>query len=409
MSRPVHPESKRNRIKTSTQKSDVVIVGGGVIGSAIAYFLAADNDFRGSILVVERDPAYIRCSTTLSVGGIRQQFSTPENIEISRFGAQFFKRVREYLAVGDKVPELSFREAGYLLLASPQGLSTLTDNYELQKAHHVDLDLLSPDGLKHRFPWMNVADLGGGTLGLKNEGWVDPYSLLMGFKDKAQSIGASYIKDEVIGLARKAGKVDVVRLSERGKIACGTLVNAAGPGAARIAAFAGIPALPVHPRKRCVFTFECRAELPGCPLMVDPSGVYFRPESGKFLCGVSPPANHDPDCHDLRVDPRLFEEAIWPVLANRVPAFQALERGFSWAGHYAYNVIDKNAILGPHPEVENFYFANGFSGHGLQQAPAVGRAISELIASGSYQTLDLSRFSFARFAAKTLIHERNIV
>ncbi|MFQ5604640.1 MAG: NAD(P)/FAD-dependent oxidoreductase [bacterium] len=388
---------------------DVVIIGGGVIGSSIAYFLAAQKEFDGKVLVIEKDPTYARSSTSLSVGGIRQQFSISENIQMSKFGAEFFRAVPEVLAVGDDLPNISFNEAGYLFLATEKGLADLKQNYELQKRHQVEVLFLEADALKNRFPWLHTDDLAGGTLGLKGEGWIDPYSLLMAFKKKALALGVIYQKEEVVGLERKGNHVESVGLKNSGKVACRWVVNAAGISAAAVAGMAGIPDLPVHPRKRCVFTFACRQPIPGCPLVIDPSGVYFRSEGNKFLCGVSPPAEQDSDCHDFKVDTNLFYEVIWPTLAHRVPAFEALERQHSWAGHYAYNVFDQNAILGPHPVVTNFYFANGFSGHGLQQSPAVGRAISEMITFGAYKTLDLSKFAFDRFAAGELIKERKVI
>lgn len=371
--------------------------------------MATQKAFDGSVLVVEKDPTYSQSSTSLSVGGIRQQFSTPENIEISKFSASFFKSIHEYLTVDDTDPDISFHEAGYLFLVSPKGLEILKQNIQLQKAHGVDVVLLSSDELKRRFEWLNVSDLAGGSLGLKNEGWIDPYSLLMAFKRKAQSLGVSFVKDEVIDVIQKNNRVKGIKLQDGRKMNCGFIVNAAGPRAAEIAAMAGIKGLPVHPRKRFVYTFECRHKLHGCPLVIDPSGVYFRPEGNKFLCGVSPPADQDPDCLDFKVNTQLFDVVIWPVLAHRVPVFEALERGFSWAGHYAVNIYDQNAILGPHPEVTNFFFANGFSGHGVQQSPAVGRAISELLTFGAYHTLDLSKFAYDRFASGALVRENNVV
>ncbi|MFQ5629310.1 MAG: NAD(P)/FAD-dependent oxidoreductase [bacterium] len=388
---------------------DIVIIGGGVIGSAIAYFLAAQASLDGSILVIEKDLTYAHSSTALSVGGIRQQFSTPENIEISKFGAHFFKSVQQYLAVDDLIPDLSLKESGYLFLATSKGLGILEQNYALQKKHGVEIALLSTEGLKLRFPWLNVVDLAAGTLGLQNEGWIDPYSLLMAFKKKAESLGVTFLKGEVVGIKRNEKCVTGILLADGSAIHCGLVVNAAGPAATRIAEMAGIRDLPIRSRKRFVYTFKCREAIPNCPLVIDPSGVYFRPEGDRFLCGVSPSAENDPDCTDFRMDYRLFEEVIWPALAHRVPAFNALKRGYSWAGHYAYNVLDQNAILGPHPKITNFYFANGFSGHGLQQSQAVGRALSELITFGQYRTLDLHRFGFERFAKGELVKEVSVV
>ena len=230
----------------------------------------------------------------------------------------------------------------------------------------------------------------------------------MAFRQKATELGVEFVHGEVVAVERRGAAVTGVKLRDGRRFSGGRLVNAAGPRAAEVAAMAGLEC-PVRSRKRFVYTFECPEEIPDCPLVVDPSGLYFRPEGERFLCGVSPPADQDPDCDDFKVDRELFEDVIWPGLAHRVPAFDRLRQTSSWAGHYAVNVHDRNAIVGPHPEVASFYFANGFSGHGLQQSPAVGRAISELIAFGSYRTLDLGRFSFERFAQGRLVHERNVI
>lgn len=401
--------TKQAGVKIEQIKADTIIIGGGVIGSAIAYFLAADKNYNGNILVVEKDPTYAQSSTALSVGGIRQQFSTAENIEMSKFSAQFFKRVDEYLTVDDETPQLSFKENGYLFLASEKGLPVLQQNHELQKKHGFEVAFLTTPKLDEKYNWLNTSGIAAGTLGLENEGWLDPYSLLMAFKKKAAALGVKYVKDNVVALTISSGKISGVKLEQSGEVGCQQIVNAAGSNAAEIAEMAGIQVLPVRSRKRFVFAFECGIKMPNCPLVVDPSGVYFRPEGDKFLCGVSPPETADPDCTDFKVEYSYFEENIWPILAQRVPAFEALEVRSSWAGHYAVNTKDRNAILGSHPEISNFYFANGFSGHGLQHAPAVGRAISELITTGAYQTLDLSTLDFERFEKGELVLERNVV
>jgi len=351
--------------------------------------VAAQKIFHGSILVVEKDPSYSKCATTLSVGGIRQQFSTPENIKISMYGAHFLNSLKKYLAVDDTVPDVSFSESGYLFLATEKGNSILNRNHQLQRSLGVDVLLLSPTDIKERFPRLNISDLVGGSLGLSNEGWIDPYSLLMAFIKKAKSLGVIYLNDEVVNLINRNRKIENIKLKKTGEISCGLVVNAAGNKAARVAQMAGVQNFPVSSRKRFVYTFDCKTRIPNCPLVIDPTGVYFRPEGDKFICGVSPPKDLDPDCDDYKMDYKLFEETIWPVLANRVPFFESIKRGYSWVGHYAYNIHDQNAILGFSPEINNFIFANGFSGHGLQQAPAVGRAVSELITYGSYKTLDL--------------------
>ncbi len=387
---------------------DVVIVGGGVIGSAIAYFLAGPVGFRGSVLVVERDPTYAEAATPRSAGGIRQQFSTAENIRMSMFGAEFVRNVADHLSVEGERAELPFVQNGYLFLASDAGEEVLRQNHRLQKELGADIAFLTPAALGARFPWLNVDDLAAGTLGLSNEGWTDPYGLLQAFRRKARSLGVTYVKDEVVGLDRAGARVSAVRLAEGGEIACGTVVDAAGLHARNVAAMAGLE-LPVRPRKRFVFVFDCREPIEKAPLLIDPSGVYFRPEGASYICGVSPPEDADPDCLDFEIDYGLFEETIWPTLAQRVPAFEAIKLARAWAGHYDYNTLDQNAILGPHPELANFHVAAGFSGHGLQQSPAVGRAIAELITFGGYRSIDLSRFGWERVLRNEPLFERNVV
>ncbi len=392
-----------------TTRYDVIIAGGGVIGSAIAYFLKGWVDFPGSVLVVEKDPTYGRASTPRSSGGIRQQFSTPENIAMSMFGAGFVKAAGQHLRVDDERPEIPFVEQGYLFLATAAGMPILEHNHRLQREAGAEIALLDRDALAERFPWLNTDGLEGGGFGLKNEGWIDPYGLLQAFRRKARTLGALYAKDEVTGVERIGNRVTAVCLAEAGRLSCGALVNAAGAHAPELAAMAGV-ALPVRPRKRFVYVFDCRKPgLAGAPLTVDPSGVYFRPEGQSFIGGVSPPEDRDPDCLDLEVEYDLFEEVVWPTLAHRVPAFEAIKLQRAWAGLYDYNTLDQNAILGPHPDLPNFYAANGFSGHGLQQSPAVGRAIAELIRYGEFRSLDLSRLSYERVVAGRPLRELNVV
>jgi FAD-dependent oxidoreductase domain-containing protein 1 len=395
-------------VSVVVKSCDVAIVGGGVIGSAVAYFLAADPGFDGSVLVLERDPTYQRSSTALSAASIRQQFSTPENIEMSLFGAEFVRNVGRVLAVGDDVPDLAFVEQGYLFLAGPAGLEVMQENHEVQRSLGADVGLLDPAALQARFPWLNMTDLAMGSLGLSGEGWFDAYSLMQAFRRKAIALGVTYRSAQVVGMRAEGARVRELLTEDGQEIACGVVVNAAGPHASEVAAMAGID-LQVRSRKRCVFVFDCRSPIKDCPLVIDPSGVYFRPEGNSFIGGISPPAGQDPDTHDFDVDHHLFEDLVWPVLAQRVSAFEAIKPIRAWAGHYAYNLLDQNAILGAHPELTNFYFANGFSGHGLQHAPAVGRGIAELISHGSYQSLDLSRLSFERMLTGRAVTERNVV
>tara|TARA_E500000305_G_scaffold109684_1_gene115370 strand:+ start:1696 stop:2925 length:1230 start_codon:yes stop_codon:yes gene_type:complete len=393
------------------KNSDVVIIGGGVIGSAIAYFLAANPAGPGAITVIERDSSYEKASTPRSAGGIRQQFSNPENIEIGLFGHHFVTNLSEYLSVDGECPDPGFREGGYLFLAGPDGLEVLRQNHEEQTHHGCGIDLLDLVSLEKQFPWLNLDGISGAAFGRQGEGWLDPNTLMQAFKRKARSLGVRYLEGEVIALEHSYSRIAAVILGDGQRIAAGAVVNAAGANAGKVAALGGV-ALPVSPRKRNVFVFDCRAPLdPAVPLLIDPSGVYVRPESGGYICGVSPPSDQDPDgdTDDLDVDYHWFEEVVWPTLAHRIPAFEAIKFSGAWAGYYDYNSVDQNGIVGAHPALANFYFANGFSGHGLQQAPAVGRAMAELLITGGFRTIDLSRFCFERFESGALVLERNIV
>ncbi|HEY0835820.1 MAG TPA: FAD-binding oxidoreductase [Azospirillum sp.] len=378
-----------------SERFDVVVVGGGVIGCAVAYFLMSEPGFTGTVAVVERDPSYRTASSALSASSIRQQFSTPANIALSRFGLDFIRDATGHLSVDGDPVDLGLREPGYLYLATPAGVGVLEANHTVQRACGVDVALLTPDDLAARFPWLSTAGIARGSLGLSGEGWFDGYSLMQAFRRKAKALGATFIAGEAAGMALESGRVVAVTLADGRRLACGAAVNAAGPRARSVAALAGVE-LPVSARKRCVFVFDCREALPGCPLVIDPSGVWFRPEGRQFICGAPPPAGRDPDTLDLTVEHDLFDDILWPALAARVPAFEAIKVTNAWAGHYEYNDVDQNAVIGPHPEIANLLFANGFSGHGLQHAAGVGRGLAEWIAYGAWRSLDLSPFAYER-------------
>jgi FAD-dependent oxidoreductase domain-containing protein 1 len=394
---------------TNTDHADVVIVGGAIVGSAVATFLRRRPDWHGRVLVVERDPTFRTSSTTLSAASIRLQFSTPLNIEISRFGVEVIKHLDKWLGIeGDAAPEVDFVEGGYLFLASEAGLPILESNHAVQREHGVQVALLTPMELRERFPWLNVDDLAGGSLGLADEGWFDAYALLQAFRRKARSLGAEELAGEVVEIERDGGCATGVRLADGRRITADWVVNAAGPRAAGIAAMAGLQ-LPVSPRKRMVFHFDCRTRV-ASPLTIDTSGVYFRPEGPNYIAGSSPHGEQpDPDTFDLEVDRSWFEEVVWPAIAHRVPAFEAIRLLDAWAGHYEVNTLDHNAVIGPHPDLPNFLFTNGFSGHGLQQAPAAGRALAEWIATGDYETIDMRPLGYERIAANEPYRELNVI
>ena len=391
------------------ERYDVVIVGGAAVGSAAAYFLAADPAFAGaSLLVVEKDASYREAATTLSAASIRHQFSTPENIRLSQFGTAFLREVGTALRVDDEVPNVGFREGGYLFLAGPEGLTALETRHETQRALGADVRLLKPQLLAECFPWLATGDLAGASLGLSGEGWLDAWSLLRALKRKARSLRAEYVEDCVVGLSRRGRRIESVRLAGGVTVGCRWLLNCAGTGATSLAALVGIE-LPVEARKRCVFHFQCATPISGSPLVVDPSGAWFRPEGPGWIAGIAPPPGADPVDPGFEVDWSQWEERLWPLLAARVPAFEAVRVKSAWAGHYDVNTLDCNAILGPHPGLDNLLFANGFSGHGLQQAPAVGRALAEWVTTGASRSLDLSRFGWARVLAGQALRESEVV
>ena len=386
---------------------DVAIIGGGVTGGATACFLAAEPGFSGSVLVVERDPTYEFAPSARSTGGFRQQFSTPENIEIGLFGAHFFKNAKRYLAVGGETPDIGVREGGYLLLATPEALPIMAENNRTQRACGAEVHFQDPDALRARFPWIDPDGLAGGFLGLRNEGWVDPWSLVQAYRRKARAGGVEYVADEVLELERRGSRVHSLRLRDGGRIGVGAVVNAAGArDGAGLAAQVGVE-LPIESRKRCTFVFECREEIGPAPLTVSPNGVAFRPEGRGFISNTAPPPDRDPACEDTEVEHWIFEEIVWPALAERVPAFEAIKVTNSWCCHYDFNTLDENVIVGRPPDVENFYVAIGFSGHGLQQSPAIGRGLSELVTFGEYRTLDLTRFGYERVVRGEPLRETN--
>ena len=390
-----------------TSAYDVVIVGGAVHGASLAYHLAAAG-FDGRVLLIEKDPTFRTAATALSAGSIRQQFSTAVNIHISLHGIAFLRAVGDILAVDGERPDVSLREGGYLFLATPDGAEALTENHALQVSLGADILHLDPAGLSQHFPYLSTEGLAAGCWGQSGEGWFDGYGLMQAFRRKAGSLGVKFLSAEVSAIEASAGHVTGVRLADGSTIAAGTIAVTAGTGTPRLIADLGI-ALPVQARKRFVFTFSCREPLPRFPLLIDPSGVYARPEGDVYISGASPPAEEDAEATNFEVDHAFFEETIWPVLAARVPAFERIRPGRSWAGHYDLNTFDANAIVGPLPAYSNLQIASGFSGHGLQQAPAVGRGLAELIMHGRYTTLDLSPLGYARLAAGRPIVERNVV
>jgi glycine/D-amino acid oxidase-like deaminating enzyme len=288
-------------------------------------------------------------------------------------------------------------------------MAVLRENHAVQRAADADVALLSPAELVARFPWLSPEGIGAGSLGLSGEGWFDGPALLQAYRRKARALAVTYVAQEATGFARAGNLVSAVKLADGSSIDCDVAVNAAGPWSARVAAWAGID-LPVRARMRMVFVIACRTPLPDCPLLIDPTGIWLRPEGNVYLCGRSPGEGEpDPDDAPLEVDETMFYERVWPVLAARVPALESVRLTSSWAGYYELNLFDHNGIIGAHPDVQNLIVATGFSGHGMQHSPAVGRGVAELILQGHFVTLDLSPLSFMRVVEGQKLIERNVV
>jgi FAD-dependent oxidoreductase domain-containing protein 1 len=389
--------------ETRMPKVDVVIAGGGAVGSATAYFLNEPPGFTGTVAVVEPDPSYQFAASTRSAASIRRQFSTPLNIEMSAFGMQFLR------ACGRGLAHVNLKESTYLTLATPTGAEALRHNVEVQRRCGTEVRLLDAAGLARYYPWINPADLAMGADTPHGEGWFDGYGLLQGLRRAALNRGARYIRDRVERvLLDGAQTVTGVELAGGDTLQCRWLVNAAGTHSRALAASAGID-LPVFARKRTVFVFSCAQPPAHCPLIVDPSRLWCRPEGNRFICGVVPPDDPDVAAEDFEVNYQQFEELAWPALAHRVPAFEAVRLDSAWAGHYDYNVFDQNAFLGPCESVPNLLLASGFSGHGLQHAPAIGRALAEFIRFAEYRTIDVTPFSYSRYLRNQPLRERSVI
>lgn len=377
---------------------DVIIIGGAMLGSATAWFLAHNPDFNGKVLVIERDPTYEFAATSLSNSCIRQQFSNPLNVAISRFGAEFVQDLPRFM--GREAPKLTIQNFGYMYLANtPEFADHLRASHAVQVAAGAATRLLDADEIKAEFPFYATDDLILGSINTQDEGYFDGITVFDWFRRQARAKGVEYLTNEVVAITRNGAgnRVESVVLHSGEVVACGQVVNASGTRGAVTAGMAGIE-IPVEPRKRYTWVISAAEPLDRpLPLTIDPSGVHMRQDGLKtYMIGGHAEDDGAVDPTDFTSDPMLWQDHIWPLIATRVSAFEAVKVNREWVGHYDFNTLDQNAITGPHDEVSNFIFLNGFSGHGLQQSPAMGRGVAEWLTYGSYRSLDLAPFGFQR-------------
>ncbi len=390
---------------------DVVIVGGAMMGSSVAWFLSHTPDFDGTILVVERDPRYEFCSTAHTNSCIRQQFSTDVNVRISQFGAEFIHNLRGFMGDDARVPELRIQNFGYLYLADSEAAADrLRTAHVVQAAAGAGTRLLTAAEIAAAYPFYALDDIVLGSINTLDEGYWDGITVFDWFRRQAREAGVEYLANSVVAMDRQGDRITSITLASGEVVACGTVVNCAGPRAAGVAAMAGID-LPVEPRKRFTWVFSAERPLDRpLPLTIDPSGVHVRQDGAlTYMAGGHADVDLAVDPDDFAMDLSLWEDKIWPALANRIPQFEAIRVLREWAGHYAFNTLDQNAVVGPHPELSNFMFVNGFSGHGLQQSPAMGRATAEWICHGTYRSLDMRQLHFDRVLAQEPTREIAII
>jgi FAD-dependent oxidoreductase domain-containing protein 1 len=380
---------------------DVLIVGGGIMGSSIAYNLMNDG-FDGTVAVFEKDPTYEFSSTALSAGGIRLQFSTEVNIRISQYSVDFYEKFDEVMAVNGEKAHAEFRQRGYLFLANEKNWPLIENHYQFQRRLGAEVELLSIEEALKIVPHLNPNGLVGASFGPR-DGYLDPYGALQGYIKKAKSLGVNYVYEEVTGILKDGPQVTGVATQKGEKYTGAVVINAAGPWASEVGGMAGVN-LPVDPVRRMIFVFQ-PSEIFNydLPLVIDVTGLYFRHETGKVIMTGKSILDEPPGVN-FKVDHSFFNQTMWPILADRVPVFDRLKLIRGWAGLYEVNRLDSNALLGQHPEIKGFYMAIGFSGHGFQQAPAVGKSMSELICLGRYETIDVSPLNFER-----IIHGKRVI
>jgi FAD-dependent oxidoreductase domain-containing protein 1 len=386
-------------------RTDVAVIGGGAIGAAVAYYLKL-LDPSTEVVVIERDPTYSLASTPRASGGVRRLFSLPENIALSNYSIKFFDSFAATMAVDGVPADIGLKKNGYLFIVPPSEVDKLRRNFETQLGMGCNVAWLEPAELKARFPSMFVDDLGA-AVHSPDDGWLDPHSVLMGFRNKARSMGAQFIADEVTGLVRTSNAVTTAVLESGQRIAATHFVNAAGAWAKDIAAMVDVD-VPIEPLRRFEHYFESQEPIEPLPYLKDTARLAFRPEGAGYSGGV--PTLDEPRGYNFAVDNAYFENVVWPALAHRFPQFERTRCTSTMPGLYDQNDFDGNAIIGPGAGgLGNFQMLAGFSGHGLMHAPGCGLAMAELLLTGGYKTLDLTRLGWQRLPDDAPLRESGII
>ncbi|MFC7882599.1 NAD(P)/FAD-dependent oxidoreductase [Streptomyces sp. NPDC057376] len=386
-------------------KTDIVVIGGGAIGAAVAYYVKS-LDSSAEVCVIERDPTYDRASTPRASGGVRRLFHLPENIELSNYSISFFDEFSETMAVDGVNADLGLKKNGYLFIVPPSDRDVLKQNFEVEQRLGCNVVWLEPEELKDKFPSMNVTDLGA-AVHSPDDGWLDPNSVLTGFRNKARSLGAAFVADEVVGMRRDGNRVTRAHLRSGRQIEADQFVNAAGAWAKDVCAMLDID-VPIEPLRRYEHYFECQDPIEPLPYLKDTEKLAFRPEGKGYTGGV--PTLDEPRGYNFGVDRMYFENTVWPALAHRFPQFERTRCLSTLPGLYDQNDFDGNLIIGPGAGgLGNFHMLSGFSGHGLMHAPGSGRAMAELLLEGRYQTIDLTRLGWQRLLDGTPLREQGII
>ncbi|WP_114374167.1 NAD(P)/FAD-dependent oxidoreductase [Elioraea thermophila] len=387
-----------------SERVDIVIVGGAAVGASTAWHLACWYGAETRIVVIEKDPSYARAATALSASSIRRQFSAAINVRVSGYGVALLRAAPRLFGF-----DPTFREGGYLFLATEAGRAALTANHATALAEGADIAWLETADLAARFPWLNTEGIAAGTFGRSGEGWFDGFGLAQAMRARSREAGVAWRTGEVAAIDTEGERVRGVVLADGERIAAARVIVCAGCDTPAL--LAPFLAVPVRRRKRMIFFLRCPDPLAGLPLLIDPSGAYLRPEGEGFICGASPPPDEDPDvaAEDFDLIDGFFEERVWAPIAARVPALERIRLERAWAGHYDFNTFDHNALIGPIPGVSGLFAACGFSGHGLQQAPSTGRGLAELALWGRYVAMDLSPLGFDRLADGRRVEERAVV